>query len=366
MSGLDQPRVKTLGLFEKRIEGDDCLMELARRRFQEAGMGTEMHADTPENLERTMKFRPSENAPTVVHLPRDFHLTEAQSQKRIVDFARRFAGRLWGMVIHDHAAMAARTQDYIAAAWKLDDQLEKIPQCPILFVEYAAGLEPGDFARFFSAIPDLDRINACIDIGHVGIRAARADFARNFGGEDICSLKSQSPRLPEVMAEVDAAVDAGSAAVLDLVEKITALKKPVHFHLHDGHPLSTFSPFGVSDHLSFFAEIPLNFEHRGRRAVVPMFGPDGLSKLVTRTLEWMGPRRSSFTLEIHPAGEQLPLGDDAPLFEHWADKTNAEKMNHWLSVLSRNHRLLREAIEAASPPTKGQTAAGLDPEPWVI
>jgi len=366
MSRLDRSKVMTLGLFEKRIEGDDCLMELARRRFQEAGMGTEMHADTVEHLERTMRFRPSEAAPAIVHLPRDFHLTEEQSQRQIMDFAVRFTGRVWGMVIHDHAAMATRTQDYIAAAWKMDDQLEKIPKCPMLFVEYAVGLEPGDFTRFFTAIPDLDRISACIDIGHVGIRMARADYARSHGGEDICSLKSQITRLPEVIADVEAAVSFGSAAVLDLVERITALKKPVHFHLHDCHPLSTFSPFGVSDHLSFFAEIPLNFEYRGRRAVAPMFGPDGLSKLVTRAVESTRPRCSALTLEIHPAGERLPLGDDAPLFERWADKTNAEKMNHWLSVLSRNHLLLRQAVEAASSPAEVQAAAGLDPESSVL
>jgi hypothetical protein len=168
------------------------------------------------------------------------------------------------------------------------------------------------------------------------------------------------------MADVEAAVGAGATAVLDLVERIAALKKPVHFHLHDCHPLSTFSPFGVSDHLSFFTEIPLNFEYRGRRAVAPMFGPDGLSKLVTRAIELMGPRRGSFTLEIHPVSERLPLGEDAPLFGHWIDKTNAEKMNHWLSVLNRNHLLLRQAIQPASTPATGQVGAELDPGPCVI
>jgi hypothetical protein len=349
MNKLFSSKVMTLGLFAKRIEGDDCLLELARRRFQEAGMGAEMHADTPEYLEWILKFRPSADAPVVVHLPRDLHLAEEPSRKGILDFAARFAGRVRGMVIHDHAAMATRTQDYIAAAWKMDDQLERIKKCPVLFVEYAVGLEPGDFVRFFSAIPDLDRISACIDIGHVGIRQARAVYARNHEGEDVCALKSQSARLPQVMPDVEAAVSSGSAAALDLVERIAALKKPMHFHLHDAHPLSTFSPFGVPDHLSFLTEIPLNFEYQGRRAVALMFGPAGLSKLVARAVELMGPRPSSFTLEIHPVGERLALGDAAPLFGHWTDKTNAEKMNHWLSVLSENHLLLQRAIQAATP-----------------
>ena len=98
--------------------------------------------------------------------------------------------------------------------------LERIPTCPMLFIEYAVGLEPGDFTRFFSAIPDLDRISACIDIGHVGIRMTRANYARNRGGDDICALKSQDPQpLPEVMADVETAVGAGAAVCLDLVEK---------------------------------------------------------------------------------------------------------------------------------------------------
>ena len=83
----------TLGLFEKRIEGDDCLLELAQLRFQEAGMGAEMHAGTPEQLERVLKFRPAPDAPVVVHLPRDFNLADENCRRRIADFAGRFAGR---------------------------------------------------------------------------------------------------------------------------------------------------------------------------------------------------------------------------------------------------------------------------------
>jgi hypothetical protein len=363
MSRLEQSKVMTLGLFAKRIEGDDSLMELARLRFQEAGMGAEMHPETPDHLESLMKFRPSDDISVVVHLPRNVQLADEPSRKRIVEFATRFAGRVWGMVLHDHAAIAAQREDYIEAAWKIEGELEKIRQCPMVFVEYAVGLEPADFAHFFSAIRDLDRVSACVDIGHVGIREARTVYARSHGGEDVCGLKSRPNRLPAVMPEVEAAVRAGAAAALDLVERLVEVKKPLHFHLHDAHPLSTFSPFGVSDHLSFFTEIPLSFEYGGRRAVAPMFGPAGLSKLVARTLELMGPRRASFTLEIHPTGERLPLGDAASLFAHWSDKSNAEKMNQWLSVLSRNHVLLRQAIESPAPlPAALQAAIPIDPE----
>jgi len=338
-------RALTLGLFEKRIEGDDCLMELARRRFQQAGMGAEMHAGTPEQLDGLMKFRPSEEAPVVVHLPRDFHLADARSQGRILEFASRFAGRVHGLVIHDHKDMAWRREDSVRAAWEMESRLAKIHRCPLLFVEYAVGLEPNTFGAFFNSIRDLARISACIDIGHIGIRQARAAYSEIHPGQDICGLKSQDALLPQVMADVEAAVNAVPVTILELVEGLGALGKPVHFHLHDGHPLSTFSPFGVSDHLSFLAEIPLRFEHRGRRSVPLMFGPAGLGRIVAKAIEAIG--AVSFTLEIHPTFERLSLDDAEPLFGHWRDKTNAEQMNHWLSVLARNQALLLEAMASA-------------------
>ena len=140
----------------------------------------------------------------------------------------------------------------------------------------------------------------------------------------------------------------------------------MHFHLHDAHPLSTASPFGVADHLSFLTEVPLAFEHRGRRSAAPMFGPNGLSKLLTRVLELMPPPRLSLTLEIHPTGERLPLGDASPLFERWTDRTNAERMNAWLSVLHQNHLFLQQVTRAAPLLDAGSAAAGLDPKPPLL
>jgi hypothetical protein len=356
-----QPNVTTLALFEKRMPGDDCLLELARQRFLQAHMGTEIHAANPEQLDRLLHFRPWDDAPVVVHLPRDFNLLDELSQKRILELATRGAGQVSGLVLHDHPSMAARREDYINAAWKLDAQLERISNCPTLFIEYAAGLEPADFTRFFSSILDLSAIGTCIDISHVGIRAARTAYALKHR-EDVCSLKSQPPQLPKVIEDVEAAVRSGVETVFNLVENICALKRPLHFHLHDAHPLSTFSPYGLSDHLSFFAEIPINFEHNGRRALPLMFGPEGLSKLVARTLELVANRQVSFTLEIHPTSERLPLGDASALFDHWIDKTSAEQMNHWLGVLSRNHALLRQAIPSALPQNVTQTPSASDSE----
>ena len=341
----------TLGLFEKRIEGDDCLMELARRRFQAAGMGAEMHAGTPEQLDGVLKFRPAPDAPVMVHLPRDFNLADENSRCRIAEIAARFAGRVHGLVLHDHRDLATRPDDFLRAAREIDSRLQPIDGCPLLFVEYAVGLEPGVFAKFFESICGLERISACIDVSHVGIRQAQRAFAQIHPGEDVCALKSQPSKLPHVMADMDAAVNSALPTVLNLIAAIGALGKPLHFHLHDGHPLSTFSPFGVSDHLSFLMEIPLAFEHRGQRSVPLMFGPAGLSQIIFQALKTIVAAHVSFTLEIHPTTDRLPLGEAAALFGHWRDKTNAEKMNHWLAVLQANHRLLREGIQASQSAT---------------
>ena len=340
--------VLTLALFEKRINGDDALLELARHRFAQARMGAEMYAAMPEQLAELMHFRPSPEAPVLIHLPRDLNLLDEQGQKRILAFASHFAGQVYGMVLHDHETMTQRKKEYIDAASKMNEQLQGLQSPPMLFIEYAVGLEPEDFVLFFIATQPLERLNACIDIGHVGIRAARAAYARNHPGEDLCALKTQKGRLPQLMPEITATVQAGFAAVLELMDAISVTNKPVHFHLHDAHPLSTFSPFGVSDHLSFFTEIPLDFEHGGRRTVATMFGPAGLSQVVSQALKLIN-RTVSFTLEIHPVFERKPLEDAASIFNHWTDITNAEQMNHWLWELARNHSLLEQAIRDAAP-----------------
>jgi hypothetical protein len=333
----------TLGLFEKRVEGDDALMELARLRFQQARMGAEMHAAIPQQLEELMRFRPTD-FPVVVHLPRHFNLLDEEHRNQIAAMASAFAGRIYGLVIHDHPDLVSRSDDFVRAAQALDSRLAQSRACPLLFVEYAAGLEPRMFARFFESIRDFAHISACIDVGHVGIKQARNTFASMHLGEDICALKNLPAQIPHMISDVETAVGSALPSVLDLIAELGKIGKPVHFHLHDGHPLSTFSPFGVSDHLSFLIEMPLAFEYRGRRSVPLMFGRSGLHQFAKKAVQCIGRERVSFTLEIHPLAGQLSLGDAAPLFNHWVDKTNAERMNHWLAVLSENHMELLDAL----------------------
>ncbi|HVV72982.1 MAG TPA: hypothetical protein VHI52_16015, partial [Verrucomicrobiae bacterium] len=220
MNDSASPAILTLGLFEKRFEGDDSLMQLSRLRFSETGMSAEVHAGSTEQLRPLLKFRPLDQAQVVVHLPRDYNLVEEKSTQKIVELAKEFTGQIHGVVLHDHPAMASHLGDYVSAAWKLENQLEQIRGCPTLFVEYAAGLEPEEFLQFFSDIRDLDHISACVDIGHVGIRAARAAYAREHGGEDVCELKSQGPKLRQVIAEVESSVASAVDVVLELVDEL--------------------------------------------------------------------------------------------------------------------------------------------------
>ncbi len=330
---------RLLGLFQKRIDGDDTLLRLACMRFQEAGLGTEFYAPTPSELDWLLKFKPKPETPAVAHLHRGINLLEEEGRNLVMNFSK-FSDRIFGMVVHDQNEITTRFGDYLAALRKIELKLRKNKACPYLFVEYAAGLEPEIFIKLFKEIQDLEHVSACIDIGHVGIRQIRTVYARRHPGKDVCAITPYDSDLPHVIQDVQNAVDSAIDAVLQIVRTLGALDKPLHFHLHDGHPLSTFSPFGVSDHLSFLIGIPILFEYRGKRSLDLMFGPSGLSRIVNESLQLLGPDRASFTLEIHPMEGRLPLDNASGIFNHWRDITNAERMNYWLSILSQNHRLL--------------------------
>ena len=47
----------------------------------------------------------------------------------------------------------------------------KRPDGPLVFLEYAAGLEPGWFVEVAERLRDAERVSCCIDIGHLGVQA---------------------------------------------------------------------------------------------------------------------------------------------------------------------------------------------------
>ena len=333
-----------LGPLEKRADGDDALLWLARLRLEQAGLGAEVYASSPQQLDALSPFRPRCAARMVVHLPRDLDLLTPEGQGLVGSMASAGEGRVGALVVHDQPQAVSEPDAYLEALRALDKQLSRMADPPPLCIEYAIGLEAPQFARLVERFTPLQHVGACVDIGHVGIAEARRVFASVHPGQDVCSWCPTDPRLPQAVGDVQRAVRAGRNAACRLTEEVAALGKLMHMHLHDAHPLSTVSPWGVSDHLSFLDPIAVPFQHHGRWSLDTMFGPTGLVQVLEAALcerETM----PSFTLEIHPAQGHRPLADAEALFEHWRDRTNAEWMNQWLFVLHNNHVLFRAAYE---------------------
>ena len=328
-------------LFQQRVAGDTALLRLAGLRFAQAGLAAEAYADTADQLEHVLKYVPPHSRLPIVHLSRGLNMLRERDRGVVEEFAARFAGRLSGMVVHDKSDMGTQADSLVAALTELGMRLARWPNGPSLFLEYAAGHEPGWFVEVAERLKDVDRVSCCIDVGHVGIRQAGARFAREHPDLSLRSLGPDDGRLPSLVADVQDAVAEVVRDVIDMTRSIARLGKHLHFHLHDGHPLIG----GLSDHFTFLMRLPIPFEYEGRQSLATMYGPAGLAAIVAAAIEACGGLdRLSFTLEIHQVEGRLPLGDAAGLFEHWRDTTNAERMNHWLSVLAQNAMLMEQSI----------------------
>ncbi len=326
-------------LFQRRVDGDDALLRLARLRFDQAGLAAEVYAGTPEELEWVLGFAPSAPQRPVVHLSRQVNLLEQPGRAAVEQFAERFGGRVGGLVVHDKQEMAARTDELLLALRGLGGRLDRRPDGPMLFLEYAAALPLDWFLEVAERLGDVPSVGACVDVGHVGIAQARASFARAHPGLDLAAMQPDDARLPELAADVQAAVASALPALLGLTRSLGRLGKRFHLHLHDGHPLIP----GLSDHVSFLTRVPVPFRYRGRRSLDPLYGPAGLAAIVQAAAQ-AGGDGASLTLEIHQVEGRRPLGDATGLFGHWRDLTNAERMNHWLLVLAENAELVTCAL----------------------
>jgi hypothetical protein len=333
-------------LFYRRVAGDDALLELAGLRFAQAGLAAETYADTPGELEHVLKFIPPHPCLPTVHLNRGLNLLHDQGRATAVEFADRFAGRVGGLVVHDQRDMGDQTGRLLTVLRELNARLCERPDAPFVFLEYAAHLEPAWFVEVAEKLQDAERVSVCIDIGHVGNRQASARFARTHPGLNLRDLNPGDARLPELAADVQDAVQGAVGDVIDVIRSIGRLGKRLHFHLHDAHPLIP----GLADHFSFLLRLPIPFTYQGRRSLSMMYGPGGLAAVVSTAIEACGLQQVSFTLEIHQVEGRLPLADASPLFSHWTDTTNAERMNHWLSVLSENALLATQVIAEVAQP----------------
>ena len=327
-------------LFQQRVDGDDALLRLAGLRFAQMGTAAEVYADTPDHLEHVLRFVPPHPRLPMVHLNRGVNVLHGQDRALVREFADRFAGRVAGLVVHDKREMGAQTDRLVAGMRELNASLCQRPDGPLVFLEYAAGLDRGWFVEVAERLQDAERVSCCIDVGHVGLRQVVARFADTHPGLDLKKLGLANDRLPDLAADIQDAVAAALPHVLDVTRSVGRLGKHVHFHLHDGHPLVP----GLRDHFSFLTRLPIPFSYQDRRSLNMMYGPAGLASIVSTAIDACPPRQVSFTLEIHQAEGRLPLSDAAGLFAHWQDTTNAERMNYWLSVLSENAMLMANSI----------------------
>jgi hypothetical protein len=326
------------GLFQQRVAGDDALLRLTALRFAQAGMPAELYADTPEQLDRLLGFVPEHPTLPVVHLNRGVGLLDASGREALRAFAHAFAGRISGLVIHDKANMLTRMGEVVEALREVGDRADG----PAVLLEYAAGAPLAWFADLADRIRDIPRAGICIDTGHVGLAEVRRVLATARDGAQ--NVTAGDPRLAHLAGQVQQATAAALPALCSLVRDAGRSGTALHLHLHDGHPAIP----GLSDHFSFLMRVPVPFDVDGARSLAPMYGPSGLSQILSVAVASSTPERLSLTLEIHQAPRgRLPIGEDAAsVFRHWTDLTNAERQNYWLSIITDNHVLATSALEA--------------------
>jgi hypothetical protein len=327
-------------LFEPRIKGDDALLRLAARRFEEFGLAAEIHARSRSELDRILGFVPEGPRTPVVHLPRDVDLLDAAGRELVTRIVARAGERVSGFVVHDQPHLPERLPELTQVADQLSAVLAASGHA-MLFIEYAVGLLPEQYAAVGDALRDVERVGLCIDTGHVGVRQAGREFNRLHPEieVDLVAMDVWHPELPGLVEDVQTAVASGLATVLELTQAVAIQGKPAHFHLHDGHPLVQ----GLADHYGFLTRLPIPFRHRGLTSLDPLFGVPGLSSIISTINQTLGPERSTITLEIHEHTGRLPLPaqDAAQLFSQWHDLANAERMNFWLRELGENATLVR-------------------------
>ena len=327
------------GLFQRNIAGDDALVGLSALRFRQAGMGAELYAESPRELERLLRFVPESAVLPTVHLNRRIDILTSDGRDVITRFQRQFAGQIAGVVVHDRPTMANRL-DATATALRELGGPSSDAAVPSVFLEFANGLVPERFAALAEMISDVEHASMCVDIGHVGIHQARSEISRRLGARGAPALFD--PDLAQNIATIAEAIDSALGVVTTLIDSLGRIDKAVHFHLHDGHPLTS----GIADHRGFLTRVPIPFSFRDRFSLPQLYGPRGLAEILEHAQRMKA--QPSYTLEIHQVEGRLPLRDAQPMFAHWIDLTNAERMNYWLAVLAENHALAVELLRTAT------------------
>jgi hypothetical protein len=333
MAPGDPPAVRAL--FQRRIAGDAALLGLAQLRFRQAGMAAELYADDPKELEYILRFVPESDLLPTVHLDRRIDVLTTEGRDAVMVFRQRFAGRIAGVIVHDQPVMNEHLDATAEALRKIVDGSSAATR-PVVFLEYAGGFDPEQFVALAELLNDVEHASVCVDIGHVGIGHARTEISRRLGPAPLPTI--YDPELAVAIEPLGEAIASALHVVTSMIDSLGAIDKPVHIHLHDGHPLTS----GLADHRSFLAQVPVPFRVGGRYSIPQLYGPSGLATILRHAQRMRA--QPSYTLEIHQAEGRLPLLDALPMFAHWVDLTNAERMNYWLAVVAENHLLTSELL----------------------
>jgi hypothetical protein len=349
-------KIKFLGMFAHQlpIKGDDALLELARARLTEVNCGGEVYPLNPAHLQKLLKFLPDVDFNTT-HLMRELNILRSEDRDLIITMAEICKESVSGMIIHDYKEFKHNPAQTISAIDELNKKLLNIPNSPMLFIEFGGSLSIEEYTDFIASIAPFERISACIDVGHVGMKACRTYYEENYGhpiadlkGPSIVSLKDRlkadikADRLDYPKADlkghpitstqkeaVSKSMATSLPAVIKMLKDVGKHGKPLHIHLHEGHPLSTLSCWGVSDHLDFQTMISIQ-EKNGNAFLEPgIFGISGMADII-RTLSADAMPSVSVMIEIHPQPGAIPLGRYANIFSHWKDTFHAEQMNFWI------------------------------------
>jgi hypothetical protein len=335
------------GIFQRALGGDDALLRLAQLVFERAGLGAEVYPATVEEALRDWIYVPKSRPEHMVHLPRHWDLLLPTDRDLVVTFARALSGRARGLVLHDHAHWVADRIGLSRALAELDRSLRASAAGPMVFIEYASGLDPDLFGEITEEVTGHERLSACIDTGHVAIFSARRCFEQRHPGMNAFDLVPSSTELGRFSADLEQAKEAARTAVTRLVERVARRGRPLHLHLHDAHLLAAQSLYGLRDHLSFREPIPVSKSLSVEGEQPTMLAVEGLTRLLGAALRHLSPPELSLTLEIHlrRAKVRKPLGPYGALFVGWTDLTDAEVMYEWTAALVEEHAWLKSILQ---------------------
>lgn len=334
---------EVFGILHRHFPGDQALLQLAQAQLECAGMGAEVYPGTVDEALAEWPYVPSGLPRHVVHLPRNWDIFSSSDRGFILAFAHALAGRVRGLVFHDQPDWAKRSAELIVELGELNERLQLVAGQPMLYLEYAAGLDPGTYASIVERMAPLNRISACIDTGHVTIFVANRWMAARHPDLPLAPLDPLDVGVASIAADLAAAGQQATDELVAVVDRIARLGKPVHFHLHDGHLLSRLSRYGVRDHLPFGTRIPVSPAASPDGTLSTFLGTEGLGRVLAAARAELSAADVSLTLEIHPHLQLMrkPLGPLGSLFSHWADLANAELTHAWLDQVTEQAALVR-------------------------